>query len=58
MKILFIQCIKMPTTDSTMTPQSPAVAQPPVQNDDFDLGITQEISQEAPSAQLSSENVE
>lgn len=57
MKILFIQCIKMPTTDSTMTPQSPAVAQPPVQNDDFDLGITQEIPQEAPSTQLSSENV-
>ena len=57
MKILFIQCIKMPTTDSTMTPQSPAVAQPPVQNDDFDLGITQEIPQEAPSTQFSSENV-
>lgn len=57
MKILFIQCIKMPTTDSTMTPQSPAVAQSPVQNDEFDLGITQKISQEAPSTQLSSENV-
>lgn len=57
MKILFIQCIKMPTTDSTMTPQSPTVAQSPVQNDEFDLGITQEISQEAPSTQLSSENV-
>ena len=48
----------MPTTDSTMTPQSPAVAQPPVQNDEFDLGITQEMPQDAPSAQLSSENVE
>ena len=47
----------MPTTDSTMTPQSPAVAQPPVQNDEFDLGITQEMPQDAPSAQLSSENV-
>ena len=40
-----------------MTPQSPAVAQSPVQNDEFDLGITQEIPQEAPSTQLSSENV-
>ena len=48
----------MPTTDSTMTPQSPAVAQPPAQNDEFDLGITQEMPKDAPSAQLSSENVE
>ena len=40
-----------------MTPQSPAVAQPSVQNDEFDLGITQEMSQDAPSTQLSSENV-
>ena len=48
----------MPTTDSTMTPQSPAVTQPPVQNDEFDLGITQEMPKDAPSAQLSSENVE